>query len=177
MNRFMIPLFGFVALVVLLAIGLRLDPHDVPSPLIDKTAPAFNVPQLHNPQAQLSDRTLLGKVSLLNVWASWCGGCRHEHPLLMELAARHKLPIYGLDYKDETADALAWLSQSGDPYTAIGFDALGKVGLDYGVYGVPETYVVDRHGVIRYKHTGPLSRDFLEDTLLPLIERLEHEPV
>lgn len=177
MNRFMIPLFGFVALVVLLAIGLRLDPHDVPSPLIGKPAPAFSVPQLRDPQALLSDRTLLGKVSLLNVWASWCGGCRHEHPLLMELAARHKLPIYGLDYKDESSDALALLSQSGDPYTAIGFDALGKVGLDYGVYGVPETYVLDRHGVIRYKHTGPLSRDVLEDTLLPLIERLEHEPV
>ncbi|MBU1192217.1 MAG: DsbE family thiol:disulfide interchange protein [Gammaproteobacteria bacterium] len=176
MNRFMIPLFGFVALVVLLAVGLRLNPHEVPSPLIDKQAPAFSVPQLRDPQVQLSDRSLLGKVTLLNVWASWCGGCRHEHPLLVELAARHKLPIYGLDYKDESTNALAWLTQNGDPYTAIGFDALGKVGLDYGVYGVPETYLLDRHGVIRYKHTGPLSRDVLEDTLLPLIERLEHEP-
>lgn len=177
MNRFVIPFAGFAALVGLLAIGLNLDPHRVPSPLIDKPAPAFDVPQLREPQARLSDRTLHGKVALLNVWASWCGGCRQEHPLLVELAAQHKLPIYGIDYKDESRDALRWLAQNGDPYTAIGFDAQGRVGLDYGVYGVPETYLLDRRGVVRYKHVGPLTRDVLEDTLLPLIERLEHEPV
>lgn len=177
MNRFVIPLVGFAALVGLLAIGLKLDPHEVPSPLIDKPAPAFSVPQLGDPQMPLSERTLQGKVALLNVWASWCGGCRQEHPLLVELAAQHKLPIYGLDYKDEAGDALRWLAQHGDPYTAIGFDAQGQVGLDYGVYGVPETYVLDRRGVIRYKHIGPLTREILNNTLLPLIERLEHEPV
>lgn len=177
MNRFAIPLLGFVALVALLAIGLRLDPHEVPSPLIDKPAPAFTIPQLRDPQVQLSDHTLQGKVALLNVWASWCGACRQEHPLLVELAAQRKLAIYGLDYKDEAGDALRWLTQHGDPYTAIGFDANGHVGLDYGVYGVPETYLLDRRGVIRYKHIGPITREFLNDTLLPLIERLEHEPV
>ena len=176
MNRFVIPLLGFAALVGLLAVGLKLDPHEVPSPLIGKPAPAFSVPQLRDPQTQLSERNLHGNVALLNVWASWCGGCRKEHPLLVELAAQRKLPIYGLDYKDESTDALRWLAQYGDPYTAIGFDARGQVGLDYGVYGVPETYVLDRRGVIRYKHIGPLTREVLDNTLLPLIERLEHEP-
>lgn len=176
MNRFVIPFAGFAALVGLLGIGLNLDPHRVPSPLIDRPAPAFDVPQLREPQARLSERALQGRVALLNVWASWCGGCRQEHPLLVELAAQRRLPIYGLDYKDEAGDALQWLARHGDPYTAIGFDAQGRVGLDYGVYGVPETYVLDRRGVIRYKHIGPLTRDVLEDTLLPLIERLEHEP-
>ncbi|MFZ5621509.1 MAG: DsbE family thiol:disulfide interchange protein [Pseudomonadota bacterium] len=175
MNRFALPLAGFATLVGLLAIGLRLDPHTVPSPLIDRPAPAFAVPQLRDPQARLNERMLQGKVALLNVWASWCGGCRREHPLLLELAARKDLSIYGLDYKDDAGDALRWLTRYGDPYTAIGFDAQGQVGLDYGVYGVPETYVLDRHGVIRYKHVGPLTRDVLDDTLLPLIERLEHE--
>lgn len=176
MNRFVIPLVGFAALLGLLAIGLKLDPHEVPSPLIDKPAPAFSVPQLRDPQLLLDERSLHGKVALLNVWASWCGVCREEHPLLVELAAQRKLPIYGLDYKDTTGDALRWLARFGDPYTAIGFDARGQVGLDYGVYGVPETYVLDRRGVIRYKHVGPLTREVLDDTLLPLIERLEHEP-
>lgn len=176
MNRFVIPLVGFAALVGLLAIGLKLDPHAVPSPLIDKPAPAFSVPQLRDPQAQLSERSLHGKVALLNVWASWCGVCREEHPLLVELAQQRKLPIYGLDYKDDAGDAVRWLARLGDPYTAIGFDAQGQVGLDYGVYGVPETYVLDRRGVIRYKHIGPITREVLDDTLLPLIERLEHEP-
>lgn len=176
MNRFVIPLVGFTVLVGLLAVGLKLDPHEVPSPLIDKPAPAFSVPQLRAPQTQLSERHLRGQVALLNVWASWCGGCRQEHPLLVELAAQRKLPIYGLDYKDTSGDALRWLAQHGDPYAAVGFDARGQVGLDYGVYGVPETYVLDRRGVIRYKHIGPLTREILDHTLLPLIERLEHEP-
>lgn len=177
MNRCVIPLVGFAVLVGVLAVGLRLNPHEVPSPLIDKPAPAFTLPQLRDPQLLLSERTLHGKVALLNVWASWCGGCRQEHPLLVELAAQRKLPIYGLDYKDEAGDAVRWLDQHGDPYTTIGFDARGQVGLDYGVYGVPETYVLDRRGVIRYKHIGPLTRELLRNTLLPLIERLEHEPV
>lgn len=177
MSRFAIPLVGFAALLGLLAIGLRLDPHEVPSPLIDKPAPAFSVPQLRDPELLLSERDLRGKVALLNVWASWCGVCREEHPLLVELATQRRLPIYGLDYKDESSDALRWLARLGDPYTAIGFDARGQVGLDYGVYGVPETYVLDRRGMIRYKHTGPITREILDGTLLPLIERLEHEPV
>lgn len=176
MNRFAMPLLAFAVLLGLLAVGLTLDPHAVPSPLLDKPAPAFSVPQLRAPQMQLSERQLRGQVALLNVWASWCGGCRKEHPLLVELAQRRKLPIYGLDYKDESGDALRWLARHGDPYTAIGVDARGQVGLDYGVYGVPETYVLDRRGVIRYKHVGPLTREVLDDTLLPLIERLEHEP-
>lgn len=178
MNRFVLPLFGFVALIGLLAVGLHLDPHKVPSPLIDKPAPAFDVPQLRDPQARLTTHTLQGHVAVLNVWASWCGGCRSEHPLLMNLAATHKnLNLYGLDYKDTNADARAVLDRHGDPYAAVGVDPEGKVGLDYGVYGVPETYVIDRRGVIRYKHIGPLSADILQERILPLIESLEHEQI
>jgi cytochrome c biogenesis protein CcmG/thiol:disulfide interchange protein DsbE len=171
--RFLIPLAVFIVMVVFLARGLFLNPSEVPSPLIDKAAPAFDLAQLHDPQARLASQDLLGQVWLLNVWASWCVSCRQEHPVLLDLARRNIVPIYGLDYKDEREDAIAWLSRLGNPYTLSVHDYDGRVGMDYGVYGVPETYVIDKQGVIRYKQIGPVSRDVLEKKILPLIRELQ----
>jgi cytochrome c biogenesis protein CcmG/thiol:disulfide interchange protein DsbE len=172
MNRFLLPLGIFIVLVVFLAIGLNLDPREVPSPLIDKPAPAFRVPQLHDPAKTISQKDLQGKVWLLNVWASWCVSCRQEHPVLVDLAKRSVVPIYGLNYKDAREEGLRWLEQFGNPYTASAFDHDGRVGIDYGVYGVPETFVIDKSGTIRYKHIGPLSREAVEKKILPLVQEL-----
>ena len=171
--KFLIPLLAFGVLVVFLAIGLGLDPRDVPSPLINKPAPAFKVPQLENPEAQFSPEELKGKVWILNVWASWCVSCREEHPVLMELARANIVPVVGLDYKDQRKDGLNLLKRSGNPYSIIAFDADGRVGIDYGVYGVPESYVIDKQGTIRYKHTGPITMEALQKTILPLVQELK----
>ena len=173
MNRFLLPLGIFIVLVVFLAIGLNRDPREVPSPLVGKPAPAFALPQLHKPEAQFSPKDLQGKVWLLNVWASWCVSCRQEHPLLVELAKSGLVPIYGLNYKDKQEDALRWLKQFGDPYALSIVDAEGRVGIDYGVYGVPETYVIDKAGVIRFKQIGPVTQEALEKTILPLVRELQ----
>ncbi len=171
--KFLIPLLAFGVLVVFLAIGLGLDPRDVPSPLINKPAPAFKVPQLENPEADFSPEQLKGKVWILNVWASWCVSCREEHPVLMELARAKLVPLVGLDYKDQRKDGLGLLKRSGNPYSIIAFDADGRVGIDYGVYGVPESYVIDKQGTIRYKHTGPITMEALQKTILPLVQELQ----
>ena len=173
MARFLIPLAVFLVLVAFLAIGLSRDPHEVPSPLIGKPAPAFRLPALHEPRQTVSRDDLRGQVWLLNVWASWCVSCREEHPVLVELAKSGVVPIYGLDYKDTRDAALKWLAERGDPYTLSIVDADGKVGIDYGVYGVPETYVIDKQGVIRYKHIGPLTPQVLQDRILPLVRKLQ----
>ena len=175
MNRFL-PLGIFVALLVLLGVGLHLDPREVPSPLINKAAPDFRLPDLKDPSRSIARADLLGKVTLLNVWASWCSVCRDEQPLLVDMARRYHLTLYGLDYKDERADALMWLQRFGDPYLLTGYDADGRTGINYGVYGVPETYVIDRDGIIRYKHIGPLTPEVLEKTILPLVKKLNHDP-
>ncbi|MEZ5615538.1 MAG: DsbE family thiol:disulfide interchange protein [Rhodocyclaceae bacterium] len=172
MNRFLLPLGIFIVLVAFLAIGLNLNPREVPSPLIGKPAPAFALPQLHKPEASFSPKDLQGKVWLLNVWASWCVSCRQEHPLLVDLSRKGIVPIYGLNYKDPREDALRWLKRYGDPYVLSIVDAEGRIGIDYGVYGVPETYVIDRAGVIRYKQIGPVTEDVLEETILPLVAEL-----
>ncbi|MGI8734338.1 MAG: DsbE family thiol:disulfide interchange protein [Pyrinomonadaceae bacterium] len=172
MNRFVLPLAIFVVLVVFLAIGLGHDPHEVPSPLINKAAPAFQLPQLHEPAKTFSPQEMRGKVWLFNVWASWCISCREEHPLLLELARSGAVPIYGLNYKDERQEALAWLNDLGNPYLLSAADLDGRVGIDYGVYGAPETYLIDRDGVIRFKHIGPLTPDVLQGKLLPLVKDL-----
>ena len=156
--------------------GLKLDPREVPSPLVNKPAPDFRLPRLDHPETPFAKADLDGKVTLLNVWASWCGGCRAEHPVLLELAARGDVHLVGLDYKDQRADAMGWLARHGNPYSVVAFDGDGRTGIDYGVYGVPETFVIDRHGVIRYKHTGPLTEEAVRDTLLPLLETLRNEP-
>lgn len=171
-----IPLIAFIALVALLGVGLTLNPREVPSPLINKPAPAFALPELYEPERELGSQDFLGQVSLFNVWASWCVSCRHEHPLLVELARRTDLPIYGLNYKDTRPEAKRWLQTFGNPYAAIAFDEAGRVGIDYGVYGVPETYVIDRKGNIRYKQIGPITVEDLNETILPLIKELQNEP-
>lgn len=172
MNRFLIPLAIFGVLVGFLFVGLGLNPREVPSPLINKPAPHFELPQLHEPGKTFSEKDLLGKVWLLNVWASWCVACREEHPVVTELARRGVVEIYGLNYKDQRADGLAWLRQFGDPYRLSAFDSAGRVGIDYGVYGVPETYVIDKRGVIRYKRIGPLTPDIVKQKILPLLDEL-----
>jgi cytochrome c biogenesis protein CcmG/thiol:disulfide interchange protein DsbE len=172
MMRFGLPLGVFLLLVVLLGIGLGLNPREVPSPLIGRPAPVFTLPQLHEPQKSFSPQELRGKVWLLNVWASWCAACRDEHPLFVDLAKRGVVPIYGLNYKDRREDGIAWLRRYGDPYQLSVHDFDGRVGIDYGVYGVPETYVIDKQGVIRYKRIGPVTPDILQKKILPLVAEL-----
>ncbi len=173
MNRYLIPLAVFIVLVVFLGIGLGLNPREIPSPLIGKPAPVFKLTQLHESSKVLGKEDLLGQVWLLNVWASWCVSCREEHPVLIEFAKLNVVPIYGLNYKDQRADALAWLSRFGDPYKASIVDADGRVGIDYGVYGVPETFVIDKAGVVRYKQIGPVTPDALKNKILPLLQQLQ----
>ena len=171
--RFLIPLALFGVLVLFLAVGLNLDPREVPSPLIDKPAPAFKLARLDDAATTISREDLLGKVWMLNVWASWCVACREEHPALVAFSRRKLVPVYGLNYKDVRADGLAWLDRLGNPYDASLFDADGRVGIDYGVYGVPETFVIDRKGVIRYKHIGPLTPEVLRERIEPLLKSLQ----
>lgn len=174
--KYLLPLILFVVLAVFLAIGLRLNPKEIPSPLIDKTAPAFSLPILATPDKNLSQLDLQGRVWLLNVWASWCVSCRQEHPLLLELAKLNVVTIVGLNYKDEASAANQWLAQLGNPYNVSIMDKDGRVGIDYGVYGVPETFVVDKRGIIRYKHTGPVEPGDIEQIFLPLLQKLQQEP-
>jgi len=171
--RYLAPLALFLALAGLLYKGLSLDPRKVPSPLIDKPAPPFWLKRLKQPEATLGTEDMKGKVSLFNVWATWCVACRSEHPVLMQLAESGKVAIYGLNYKDDRAEAKRWLLRYGDPYLANAFDADGRVGIDWGVYGTPETFIVDQQGVIRHKHIGPLTQEVVRDEILPLVEKLE----
>lgn len=173
MKRFLIPLVVFGLLVGFLAVGLTLNPREVPSPLIGKPVPPFRLPRLHEPEKTFSPDDLRGKVWMLNVWASWCGGCKEEHPILMKLAQSGEVAVYGMDYKDRREDALAWLRRHGNPYPITAMDEQGRVGIDYGVYGVPETYVIDKQGVIRYKQIGPLDDEIVTNKILPLMKELE----
>ena len=171
MARYLIPLGIFLAFVVFLGVGLGLNPREVPSPLINRQAPAFDLPQLHVPDRRIGPAELRGQVWLLNVWASWCVSCRQEHPVLVDLAKTGVVPIYGLNYKDKRDDALRWLQQWGDPYKLSIMDSEGRTGIDYGVYGVPETYVIDKAGVIRFKQIGPLTPEIVRDKILPLVRK------
>ena len=172
MKRTLIPAVIFAALVAFLAIGLTRDPREVPSPLIGKSAPAFSLATLEAPEKILTLGDMAGKPWVLNVFASWCAPCREEHPLLIDLAKRTRTPIYGLNYKDKEADARRWLNQFGNPYTAVLIDRDGRAGIDYGVYGVPETFVIDRYGTVRYKKVGPLTPEVINGKILPLLRRL-----
>lgn len=167
-----LPLAAFTILAAFLGMGLTLNPRELPSPLIGKPAPDFSLPRLHAAQQLITPAQLRGRVWLLNVWASWCSSCRAEHEQLMALARREALPIYGLDYKDEREAGVAWLARHGNPYVASAFDAEGRAGIDWGVYGVPETFLVDAQGIIRYKHVGPLTRAVIEGQILPLAREL-----
>lgn len=192
MNKYLWILGGFAALVALLAVGLGLNPRDVPSPLVGKPAPAFALPVLATPEKAFGPKDMEGKVWLLNVWASWCISCRQEHPVLVEFSKHAKVPLVGLNYKEVRGDgnfdmskmpadeerklalqrASEWLKSHGDPYALSVMDLDGRVGIDYGVYGVPETYVIDKTGTIRLKHTGPITPDVLQQKILPLVDQL-----
>lgn len=170
--KFIAPLAIFVVLVVVLAVGLKLDPRYVPSPLIDKPAPEFNLTALDSPTTVITKQSLVGRPIVLNVWASWCAACRDEHPVLIEVARDSKVEIIGLNYKDTREDAGAWLVAHGNPYRQIIFDPMGQLGLDLGVYGVPETFVIDPRGVIRHKQVGAISAEIWRQEFVPLLARL-----
>ena len=192
MNRFLWPLIGFVLLVVLLAVGLNLDPSDVPSPLVGKPAPMFSLAKLDAQAEVFSPKDMLGKVWLLNVWSTWCVSCRLEHPMLVEMAKNPAVTLIGLNYKEVRGDgeldsdkikpdaeltlalerAKDWLQKNGNPYRLSVLDLDGRVGIDYGVYGVPETYVIDKTGIIRMKQTGPISPEVFSSKILPLLAEL-----
>jgi len=172
-KRVLLPLAVFLLIVGFLAVGLNLDPREVPSPLIGKAAPAFELPVLGQDGRRFLPTEMRGKVWLLNVWASWCVSCRDEHPVLVELSKKDLLPILGLNYKDNGEDAQRWLKQFGNPYQLSAVDADGRIGIDYGVYGVPETYLIDADGVIRFKQIGPLTPAVLERKVLPMAAALK----
>ena len=193
--KFLVPLFLFLLLVGFLGFGLSLNPREVPSPLIDKPAPDFTLARLDNPEQTLGLADMRGQVWLLNIWASWCVACRQEHPVLVALSKRKEVPIVGLNYKEVRGDgaidmrkvaeqnelpmaidrARDWLQSHGDPYDVSILDINGRVGIDFGVYGVPETFLIDKKGVIRYKHIGPITPDALRDTILPKVAALKAE--
>lgn len=174
-KQFLIPFGLFAVLVVFLGIGLTLDPREVPSPLIDKPAPAFELPTLLNPAATFSPQDMRGKVWLLNVYASWCTSCRAEHLVITDLANRGEVEIVGLNYKDQPRDALNWLGKLGNPYITSVSDLHGRAGLDWGVYGVPETFLIDQQGIIRYKQIGPVTSEAVSEKILPLVRKLKGE--
>lgn len=171
--KFILPLVLFLMLVVFLAIGLNRDPHEIPSPLIGKPTPTFALPTLSDPQRTFKSEEMRGKVWMLNGWASWCAACQDEHQTLLRFSRTGLVPIYGLDYKDERPNALAWLEELGNPYTLALSDTDGRVAIDFGVYGVPETFVIDRNGIIRYKQTGPITEEILQQKIIPLVKELQ----
>ncbi|MDY6991486.1 MAG: DsbE family thiol:disulfide interchange protein [Pseudomonadota bacterium] len=173
MVRYFIPLGILVILGIFLFIGLSLNPRDIGSTRIDKPAPEFNLPQVMAMDNTLTHKDFLGKVSLFNAWASWCVSCRQEHEVLMQLAQQHHVAIYGLNYKDTLEEARSVLERTGSPYIASGFDKTGRVGLDWGVTGTPETFVIDKQGIVRFKNTGPLTEHIVQEEILPLIRQLE----
>jgi cytochrome c biogenesis protein CcmG/thiol:disulfide interchange protein DsbE len=171
--RFLAPLAIFGVLVFFLWRGLRLDPHEVPSPLIDKPAPTFTLSRLDDSSKVMRRDDMLGKVWMLNVWASWCVACRDEHAALLAFSRSQPVPIIGLNYKDTRAGGLGWLGQFGNPYQASVFDQDGRVGIDFGVYGVPETFVIDKKGVIRFKQIGVLTPQVIATRIQPLLKELD----
>lgn len=173
MKRTLIPLFAFLILAVFLGIGLTKDPRKLPSPFIGKAAPAFTLPQLHNLNKTFSPKEMLGKVWILNVWASWCVSCRAEHEVLNQLINNNTVNLIGLNYKDEVADARRWLGRYGNPYKVSISDIEGTAGIEWGVYGVPETFVIDKKGIVRLKHTGPVTNKDVTEEIIPLIKLLE----
>ncbi len=173
MNRYTIPVTVFITLIVLLAVGLTINPRRIPSPLIDKPAPELALPELYDPNINLNNKRFRDQVWVVNVWASWCGECRREHRWLFELAG--KTTLVGLNKQDATANARRWLRELGNPYQIIAVDRTGKASLDWGVYGVPETFVMDKRGIVRYKHIGAIDEKALYSIILPLIEKLENE--
>ncbi|HEX2113571.1 MAG TPA: DsbE family thiol:disulfide interchange protein [Alphaproteobacteria bacterium] len=171
---YLVPLAAFIAVAIWFAFGLTRDPSKVPSALLDRPIPEFTLPALAGVNVPgLGAETIRGKVAMVNVFASWCVPCKVEHPILMRLAAEKRVPIYGINWKDKGADAARWLAELGNPYAAIGHDESGRVGIEWGVYGAPETFIIDREGRVRYKYVGPITPAVLQETILPLIAQLE----
>ena len=175
MNRYVLPLVAALVFLPVLFYGLRTDPSKLPSQYIGKPAPQFDLPTLADPQQRFSNEDLKGQVSLLNIWATWCGGCRTEHGFLMKLAESNTIPIYAIDWRDRREAALEWLQQLGDPYVVSGFDEDGRVGIDWGVYGAPETFLIDANGNVIYRFTGPLSQSAWDQEFVPRIAELSHD--
>ena len=171
MWRYAIPLALFAVLAVFLYRGLWLNPGNIPSPLVGQEAPQFTLPNLENPEQQVGSDDFAGEVALLNVWATWCIGCRQEHAYLLELSRTSGVPIYGLNWKDDRDSALDWLTTLGDPYAATAFDPLGDVAIDWGVYGAPETFLIGRDGTVLHKHIAPLTPEIWRREFLPKIEK------
>ena len=171
--KFVVPFILFLVLAAFFAVGLQRDPREIPSPFIDKPAPAFKLEQLHDAAKPFAPEDMKGRVWMLNVWASWCVSCRVEHPLLVEMSKRNIVPIVGLNYKDQREAGVQWLTRFGNPYVLSAYDLDGRVGIDYGVYGVPETFVIDKQGVVRYKQIGPITPEALEQKILPLLKKLQ----
>ncbi len=173
--RYMVPLGIFLVMSVFLYRGLSIDPKKIPSPYIDKPAPAFSLPTLQDADVMFGPEDMKGQVWILNVWATWCNACAAEHEMLNILAKRGGIKIVGLDWKDERQDALNWLANRGNPYVITVFDKKGGVAIDWGVYGAPESFVVDKKGIVRYKHVGPIGIEDARDTIIPMIKKLEAE--
>lgn len=170
MTRFALPIAAFLILIVFLMIGLTNDPKELPSPYLNKPAPEFELPSLTNPEKTISTTSFAGAMALVNIWATWCVGCRQEHPFLMELAETGTIPIYGIDWRDNRSSALKWLQDYGDPYVDSGFDADGRVGIDWGAYGAPETFLIGADGIVLHKHLGPLNAEIWARDFIPLID-------
>jgi len=176
MLRYLIPLIAFALLIAVFSVGLKRDPgqlNDLPSPLLNKQAPEFDLPSLTDPTQRVGSESYIGEVTLINVWATWCVGCRQEHNFLLQLAERNELPIYGLNWRDNGPEARAWLQKLGDPYVATAYDEDGRVGINWGVYGAPETFLIAADGTVLYKHLGPLSWGLWEQNFVPLLEAQE----
>ena len=179
-KKYFVPLIGFGALVALLLFGLSNDPKLIPSPFIGQPAPKFELPRLYKPDETISVDDMKGKVWVLNLWASWCVSCRAEHKVLTRLIAEKKVPTIGLNYKDYGTEdygeaAVQWLATLGNPYYAVAVDTKGMAGIDWGGVGVPETFVVDKKGIVRYKFTGPVYEAAVDEILVPLIDKLRKE--
>lgn len=168
-TKFLLPLIAFVVLVGIFVVGLQLDPSRIPSPLVDNPAPEFALPSLHDPDVQVGSADYAGEMVLVNIWATWCPGCRQEHDFLLELAGENILPIFGLNWRDNRPDALQWLQVLGNPYVASAYDVDGRVGIDWGAYGAPETFLVDANGIVIHKHIAPLTREIWDRDFMPLI--------
>ena len=173
MSKFALPLVAFALLVGMFVVGLNLDPSRIPSPLLEHTAPEFAIPSLQDPNVLVGSADYANRVALVNIWATWCPGCRQEHGFLLELAQQGTIPIFGLNWRDNRTEALGWLRSLGNPYIATGFDADGRVGIDWGAYGAPETFLIDANGIVIHKHIAPLTREIWERDFVPLIDAIE----
>jgi cytochrome c biogenesis protein CcmG/thiol:disulfide interchange protein DsbE len=173
MSRFLIPLVIFALLIAVFVVGLGRDPSQLPSPLLEKPSPQFDLPSLLEPEQRVTSQDYRGEVALINVWATWCAGCRQEHNFLLQLAKADVLPIYGLNWRDNGPEARRWIQQLGDPYVATAYDQDGRVGIDWGVYGAPETFLIAADGTVLYKQLGPLSWGLWEENFVPLLNAQE----